>query len=703
MRVNTPVTQNEVEFGDQDRLISKTDLKGVISYANDDFCRISGFSLNELIGKSHNIVRHPDMPAAAFADMWFTLKQGKPWNGLIKNRCKNGGFYWVNAYVSPTVEDGQIAGYTSMRSKPSKSEIAEIEELYKSLGSDQGRFAIKYGKLVSRSFFSRINPLNWIKLLSGPKQLLLLIFSFLLGVVVTEALNYRTLEHVRINGPIYHQIELQKDLIADILPPPEYLLESWQLSEEMLIVEGSELPVLVEKSRKLREEFEARHAFWENNLPAGALKTTIVQNAWESGIEFLNLRDQQYIPALLANKREVALAVFPSMRAKYIAHRQQIDAVVELANAEYLTLQNQATRVLTIDSLALKLISLLILSVIAFIGRLVYKNLTKVGDPLYIAEVVRHMSIGNLAVGIHTTNDDDNSVPATLRDFQFRLRGLVGLISEQAERVAAESTQMAKAANVASSASMEQFALAETVSTSTKQMTRSIAGIASNAEEALVISRQSQASCEQGVMVINDAVLSMQQIASTVREASASVLTLGAQSEQISSVIQVIKGIADQTNLLALNAAIEAARAGEQGRGFAVVADEVRNLAKRTSLATKQIEEMIVAIQSGMKHAVNDMESGVRQVDGGVVLANDAGLSIGQIRDDSIRVAQVVADISAALTEQRNFSEQIAVNITEIDHLCGENGVTLLHAVHSAELLEGSASQLRNSVSRFVI
>ena len=471
----------------------------------------------------------------------------------------------------------------------------------------------------------------------------------------------------------------------------------------MLIADVSELPLLVEKSRKLREEFEVRHDFWAKNLQEGKLRTTMVQYAWDSGNEFLNLRDKQFIPALLANNREAAQAVFPSMQAKYIVHRQHIDAVVVMANAEYVTLQNEAAQVISVDSLVIKLISIISLTVIAFMGRLVYQNLTKVGDPIYIAEVVRHMAIGNLAVSINAPADDNSSVPATLKEFQSRLRSLVGLISEQADQVAGESTQMAKAAHVASSASMAQFALAETVSTSTKQMTSNIASIAGNAEEALLISRQSQTSCEQGARVINDAVLSMQQIAKTVREASTSVLALGAQSEQISSVIQVIESIADQTNLLALNAAIEAARAGEQGRGFAVVADEVRNLAKRTSLATKQIEEMIVAIQSSMKHAVNDMESGVRQVDSGVELANDAGLSIGQIRDDSIRVAEVVADISAALAEQRNFSEKIAVNITEIDILCGENGVTLLHAVHSAELLEGSASQLRNSVSRFML
>jgi PAS domain S-box-containing protein len=703
MRINSPVTQNEVEFGEQATLISKTDLKGVITYVNSDFCRVSGFTETEMLGKSHNIVRHPDMPAAAFADLWATLKQGKPWNALVKNRCKNGDFYWVNAYVSPTLEAGRIVGYTSVRTKPGKSQIAEAEKLYLQLNSGRKDIDFRHGKLVRSSFFSRINPLNWLTLLSGPKQLLLLIFSFLLGVVVTEGLDYSTLQQVRINGPIYHQIELQKDLIADILPPPEYLLESWQISEEMLIEDAPELPALVDKSRKLREEFEVRHAFWLENLPEGKLKTMMVQNAWDSGNEFLNLRDRQFIPALLANKRVAAQAVFPSMKASYITHRQQIDAVVAMANEEYVTLQNAALHIISVDGKVLRLVSIIILAIIAFMGRLVYLNLTKVGDPLYIAEVVRHMATGNLSVGIHTASDDHSSVPATLKDFQSRLRRLVGLISEQADQVAGESTQMAKAANVASTASMAQFALAETVSTSTKQMTRNIAGIATHAEEALHISQQSQTSCEQGVRVINDAVLSMQQIAATVREASTSVLALGAQSAQITTVIQVIEGIADQTNLLALNAAIEAARAGEQGRGFAVVADEVRNLAKRTALATKDIAGMIGTIQSGMKNAVNDMESGVRHVDSGVVLANQAGISIGQIREDSSRVAQVVAEISAALTEQRNFSEQIAVNITEIDTLCGENGVTLLHAVRSAELLEESASQLRNSVSRFMV
>lgn len=703
MKVNTPVTLHEIELEEQDTIITKTDLKGVITYANADFCRISGFTEQELIGKNHNLVRHPDMPPAAFADLWSTLKQGKPWNGLVKNRCKNGDFYWVNAYVSPTEENGRIVGYTSMRTKPSRPQIAQVDSLYRKLSSGQANFALRHGKIVRNSLLDRINPLAWLQALNGPKQLILLIVTFLLGYVLMGVLNQQALRKVQIDGPLYRQIALQKDLIADVLPPPEYLVESWQIALEMLVADPSELASMAEKSHKLRDEFEAKHRYWLANLSDGKLKTTLVENAWNPGIEFLNLRDSRFIPLLLAGNRDEAIAVLPAMKASYINHRQSVDEVVKLASEEYAALQNMATQIVSTDNLILIGISLMTLIIIAVMGHLVYRNLMRVGDPLYVAEVVRHIAVGNLAIEINSAGSDSESIPATLKDLQFRLRKLVGLISEKSDQVASESCQMATAANQTAVATQTQYALAGAAAASTDEMTRSIANIANNAQEALEISQQSSSSCEQGVSVINNAISSMQQIAATVREASHTVLSLGSQSQQISSVVQVIEGIADQTNLLALNAAIEAARAGEQGRGFAVVADEVRKLAERTSRATQEIEEMIGSIQIGMKNAVGNMESGVQQVDSGVVLANDAGQSIDRIREDALRVAQVVAEITEALAEQRSASEQIAQHVDEIARISGENSVAAKTSAQSAIELESTSLQLRNSVSRFMI
>ena len=140
MRNNQPVTQRERTFPAQQRLISTTDAKGVITYCNDAFVEISGFSRDELVRAPHNLVRHPDVPAAVFAHMWSTLTQGLPWMGIVKNRCKTGDHYWVNAYVTPVFEGNQVVGYESVRIKPTAEQIRRAEALYQRI--NQGKSAI---------------------------------------------------------------------------------------------------------------------------------------------------------------------------------------------------------------------------------------------------------------------------------------------------------------------------------------------------------------------------------------------------------------------------------------------------------------------------------------------------------------------------------------------------------------------------------
>ncbi|HWQ10921.1 MAG TPA: methyl-accepting chemotaxis protein [Holophaga sp.] len=129
MRTNLPVTQVEQEVLDGAFIVSTTNAHGIITSANEEFVRLSGFTLEELVGQPHNLVRHPDVPSAVFEDLWSTVKAGKPWQGIVKNRCKNGDFYWVDANVTPIVEDGAIVGYISIRSKPTHAQIADMEYL----------------------------------------------------------------------------------------------------------------------------------------------------------------------------------------------------------------------------------------------------------------------------------------------------------------------------------------------------------------------------------------------------------------------------------------------------------------------------------------------------------------------------------------------------------------------------------------------
>ena len=131
MRLNTPVTNVEFEVSDTQTIISTTDLQGNITYANPYFVEVSGFTEDELMGAPQNILRHPDMPKAAFADMWKTIKTGKPWTGMIKNRRKNGDHYWVLANVTPVVENGKSVGYMSVRIKPTRQQVDAAAELYR--------------------------------------------------------------------------------------------------------------------------------------------------------------------------------------------------------------------------------------------------------------------------------------------------------------------------------------------------------------------------------------------------------------------------------------------------------------------------------------------------------------------------------------------------------------------------------------------
>ena len=156
MRNNLPVTGIEYILKDTETVVSKTDLQGRITYVNQDFINISGFSEQELMGAPQNIVRHPDMPVEAFEDFWRTIKSGKAWTGLVKNRCKNGNHYWVEANAAPVIENGRITGYTSIRIKPSREQVAAAEQAYREIKAGATSLEIREGNAVRRSIFSSL-------------------------------------------------------------------------------------------------------------------------------------------------------------------------------------------------------------------------------------------------------------------------------------------------------------------------------------------------------------------------------------------------------------------------------------------------------------------------------------------------------------------------------------------------------------------
>ena len=180
MKINHPVTNNEQVIKDGTILASRTDIKGILTYVNKAFIEISGFSQEELIGANHNLVRHPDMPPEAFEDLWNTINQEKPWVGLVKNRCKNGDYYWVKATVTPVVENGRITEYMSVRTKPSREQIARADALYRDINA--GKASLKKGRIAGWVHRVRSAPILW-RLSFSILLLIFLVSAALIGSI----------------------------------------------------------------------------------------------------------------------------------------------------------------------------------------------------------------------------------------------------------------------------------------------------------------------------------------------------------------------------------------------------------------------------------------------------------------------------------------------------------------------------------------
>jgi methyl-accepting chemotaxis protein len=533
----------------------------------------------------------------------------------------------------------------------------------------------------------------------------LLMGVFLLGIVIASTVIYSAINTVQVNGPIYKRVVQGKDLVADILPPPEYLLESYLVSLEMMRADVSALPPLLEKSRQLRKDFEERHQFWKNDLPEGKIKSLMMSDAYTPGMAFLDLLDNQLVPALQAGDRRTAEEVLVRMDKKYAEHRAVIDELVTLTDAENSAGEKDAAAVINGKWMLLGVLVSGITLLVVMLGLAILRNVNGLlgGDPRYARDITKHVASGNLGMQVDIAAHDTSSLLASIKNMQEVFRRMVKESQESANLVAASAQQMATASDQVSVTSQHSSASTATMAASTEQVTASMSQVIASAREAHEISVQSEKSCANGVQVIQQAVQSMEKIAATVRDATEVVLALDSQSEQISSVVQVIREIADQTNLLALNAAIEAARAGEQGRGFAVVADEVRKLAERTTRSTAEIANMIGSIQTGMRSVVGNMEAGVQQVSEGVEHAGDAGNAIRQIQDGAQRVVQVVSDMSKALNEQGVASEHISHQVEQIARMAEENNAVAQETSHGAHELLNTAMLMQSTVNRFAV
>ncbi len=534
-------------------------------------------------------------------------------------------------------------------------------------------------------------------------KLWLLVGVFAAGFIASGLFAFSTLNHVKVNGPLYQEIIREKDLLADILPPPEYLVESYLVTLQMAGADKARLAGLADKSRALAKDFEDRHQDWEKELPAGPAKTLLVDKAYKPGKALLDLQQRELLPALQRGDGKAAESILAQIAARYEEHRAAIDELVKVALADASDHEKGAADTVGRESVLSVILSVVFLllgvGVSLWILRDVMRQLG--GDPAYAAQKVRTIAQGDLSTAIETAPGDTASLLAGMQQMQTALHDVIARINEAAVQLGDASQSLATTAQQVADGSSQQSDSASSIAASVEEMTVSINLVNDSAKTAHALADEARQLSIDGAKHVQETVGEMNTIAQSVDSSARVVRQLGEQSQKISGIVGVIREIADQTNLLALNAAIEAARAGEQGRGFAVVADEVRKLAEKTATSTQEIADMIGEIQHGTQTAIKQMAAGSAQVETGVTVAGATGTAMSSIEAGAGKVLVAVDEISTALQEQAVASNQISQGVEKIAQMTEENSAAVNAVSQAAGELQQLASSLKANVGRF--
>jgi len=345
----------------------------------------------------------------------------------------------------------------------------------------------------------------------------------------------------------------------------------------------------------------------------------------------------------------------------------------------------------------------LVLAFVVVLSLLVARSVTRQlgGEPGDAVAVMRRVADGDLTVAVDTDMRNPDSLLATLSTMLASLRGMLGAMAASSKQVAEESRHISVASRQVSDAAVHQTDATTEMAAAMEEVTVSITQISDNARETEENSSASAKLAAQGTRAVSLAASEIKQVAATVEDATGKISALVKSAEEVGEIANVIKEIANQTNLLALNAAIEAARAGEQGRGFAVVADEVRKLAERTSSATIKIEEIIDAIRAETVSAIEAMRTAGPQVRSGVDSAANAEDLLRQIQESAGTTLARIRDVASAAKEQSAASNLIAAQVENVAQMVEQTTGSTVATAHSVERLEQLAADLSGQVSKF--
>ena len=716
MRVNMPVTNVEHEMRDGEFLVSRTTAKGVITYINEPFVRMSGFTEQELIGQAHNIIRHPDMPQEAFADFWQTIRQGKPWSGMVKNRSKDGSCYWVYANVTPVREQGKVTGHMSVRSKPSREQIQAAEMLYRQMREGTAKVRIVAGEVVADSWLGslrgKFRHLGLKTRIAGLGTVPLLVMAGSAWLMMQgqpdlafAGMGLSTCLAAVLGGLLYHAIHRPVNAMIHHLDK----MAQGDYTSQITIHRHDEIGRLTEalKSMQIRAGIdftETKRMNMENLRVRNALDiaTSAVMIADNTGtIIFMNrmvreilvneaaeqkirqslqnhLRDltgQQQIDNVRVGERTYSLTLIPVTSES----GEQAGSVIEWRDrTQELTVEKEVMEIVQAGVTGDFSKRLTLAGKEGFLRQLA-EEINRLMESISqgLEDVIRIMDAlaeGDLTQKIMheyqgmfaTMKDDANITVGQLANIVRQIKDATGLITTASKEIADGNTDL-------SHRTEQQAANLEKTAASMEELTSTVKQNADNARQANQLAASASNVAVKGGEIVGDVVQTM----SAINESS----------KKVVDIISVIDGIAFQTNILALNAAVEAARAGEQGRGFAVVATEVRTLAQRSAAAAKEIKELI--------------GNSVMKVEDGTQLVDQAGRTMEEIVQSVKRVTDIMGEISAASHEQSIGIEQVNQAITQMDEITQQNAALVEEAAVASESMREQADQLSRTVAVF--